>query len=483
MEQLENDICNIIESLRNNKKQPNEDSIYNAIIKDKPSITTEQLKEQLTILLQNEKLLNKPHGGKNSYYVIKEDTVLCSETPHPPLHPQETPVRKTRTQNTNKETPNINVPNENDLSKNLKQYVKREQFEIFFKMFSEFRNAVDEKLNIYDDESLSETKKALETKIKLLENEVENLKKENKNLQDDSKSYLKIIETLAENKNIDAPWQTSTSRNKSHEQKRTGKEVYNLKNRFQDLHHEQCTFIEDSHEGELMSTNIPNIPKNRKRPQNCITEKYILNQRKLSKRKPIIPGQRTYVETASFGKKVLIIGDSHVRRLNRHRLNQSFDHAKSILKAFSGAKIQDLEHYIIPHLSEEKPDIAVIHIGSNNVTYNSLDKNVTDVAMSIIQIAQKCVNYGVKDIVISSVFIKDSLKLSAFIRRLNDELRILCTEHNFHFVSNDNINRKYICGDGVHLTNAGTELFARNVVNFLNDFILSANDVNFSELD
>ena len=365
----------------------------------------------------------------------------------------------------------------------MKQYVKREQFEIFFKMFSEFRNAVDEKLNIYDDESLSETKKALETKIKLLENEVENLKKENKNLQDDSKSYLKIIETLAENKNIDAPWQTSTSRNKSHEQKRTGKEVYNLKNRFQDLHHEQCTFIEDSHEGELMSTNIPNIPKNRKRPQNCITEKYILNQRKLSKRKPIIPGQRTYVETASFGKKVLIIGDSHVRRLNRHRLNQSFDHAKSILKAFSGAKIQDLEHYIVPHLSEEKPDIAVIHIGSNNVTYNSLDKNVTDVAMSIIQIAQKCVNYGVKDIVISSVFIKDSLKLSAFIRRLNDELRILCTEHNFHFVSNDNINRKYICGDGVHLTNAGTELFARNVVNFLNDFILSVNDVNFSELD
>ena len=65
MEQLENDICNIIESLRNNKKQPNEDSIYNAIIKDKPSITTEQLKEQLTILLQKEKVLNKPHGGKN----------------------------------------------------------------------------------------------------------------------------------------------------------------------------------------------------------------------------------------------------------------------------------------------------------------------------------------------------------------------------------------------------------------------------------
>lgn len=501
MESLENIICNTIETLRSNKKQPNEDSIHNAIIKEKPSITIEQLKEQLTILLQKEKLLNKPHGGKNSYYIIRDDNNLCSETPHPPLHPPETPVRKARIHSASKQTPNVPYYEKDmDISKKLKQYVKQEQFETFFEMFLEFRNAVDDKLE--NLENLSETKKTLETKIKLLEYEVENLKKENKNLQDDSKSYLKIIDTLAEGRNIDAPWQTTTSRSTSYSPKygkkktgRTEKEIFKLTNKFQQLHHQQVN-EENSQEEEVNSANIPNdprrihndknnLPRNQKqkRPQHCITENYIRNQKELPKRKLVVPGQRSYAETVSYGKKVLIIGDSHVRRINRHRINESFDHAKCILKSFSGARIQDLEHYIVPHLSDEKPDIAVIHIGSNNVTYNSLENNATDVAESIIQIGQKCANYGVKDVVISSIFIKESQKLGAFIRKINDELRILCIQHNFHYVSNDNIIRRFICGDGVHLTNSGTELFAGNVVNFLNDFILSVNSVNFDELD
>ena len=36
-------------------------------------------------------------------------------------------------------------------------------------------------------------------------------------------------------------------------------------------------------------------------------------------------------------------------------------------------KIQDLKHYVTPHLKHDKPDIPVIHIGSNNVSYGNLD--------------------------------------------------------------------------------------------------------------
>ena len=53
-EQLHEIIFNAIESLRKNKKQPNEDT----------SVTM----EKLTILLGKEKLLNKPHRGNNSYF-------------------------------------------------------------------------------------------------------------------------------------------------------------------------------------------------------------------------------------------------------------------------------------------------------------------------------------------------------------------------------------------------------------------------------
>ena len=60
MEQLDERIFNTIESLRSNKKPPNDYTIYATINKDLTSVTMEQLKEQLAVLLGKQKLLNKP---------------------------------------------------------------------------------------------------------------------------------------------------------------------------------------------------------------------------------------------------------------------------------------------------------------------------------------------------------------------------------------------------------------------------------------
>ena len=51
MEQLDKLISNAIESLRNNKKQPKVDTVYATINKDLTSVTMEQSKERLAILL------------------------------------------------------------------------------------------------------------------------------------------------------------------------------------------------------------------------------------------------------------------------------------------------------------------------------------------------------------------------------------------------------------------------------------------------
>ena len=56
MEQLDELIFNAIESLRNNKKQPNDYTIYATINKDLRSVTMEQLKEQLAVLSGKQKL-------------------------------------------------------------------------------------------------------------------------------------------------------------------------------------------------------------------------------------------------------------------------------------------------------------------------------------------------------------------------------------------------------------------------------------------
>ena len=508
MEQLEEIIIKSIETLRSSKKQPNEEAIHNVIKKDLPEVSMDKLKERLNHLLQKEKILNKPHKGKNSYYNIKE---VCPETPHPPSHspetphpsshppetphppsyppeiphppshPPETPVRKAKISNQSND--------KIDMSAKLKEYVKTDTFETFFEMFLEFRYTVDTKFEKYFQENEKETKTTLETKVEILENEIKNLQKQNQELKQESKSYLKIIETLVEGTHIDAPWQTvSMKSNANKTALKTEREVLVLllKNKFKHLDHYQINGDKNLNEEEYHETNIKRKEKenknthNNKRPQHCITENYIRNQKDIQKRKAVIPGQRTYAETTSYGKKVLFLGDSHLRRINKNRLNNSFKNAKCVIKSFSGAKIDDLQHYSIPPLEKEKPDIDVIHVGSNNVTYDNLGDDPNVIAEKIIQIGQRCIAYGVKDVIISSIFVKHSLKLSAFIRKINDELRLLCELCNFKFVSNDNIIRKHLCGDGVHLTTSGTNILARNIVDFIKEFILN---VNISDID
>ena len=72
------------------------------------------------------------------------------------------------------------------------------------------------------------------------------------------------------------------------------------------------------------------------------------------------------------------------------------------MKLASGAKIEDLKH-VTPHLEHGKPDIAVIHIGSNNMSYNNLDIDASMLAENM-KIGKKWIDYGAEEVVISSVF-------------------------------------------------------------------------------
>ena len=71
VEELEEQMFDTITSLRNSKKQPNEDTIYCTISKTKTtkSLNKETLREALNKLVSSKKLKVKLHNGKNSYYI------------------------------------------------------------------------------------------------------------------------------------------------------------------------------------------------------------------------------------------------------------------------------------------------------------------------------------------------------------------------------------------------------------------------------
>ena len=81
----------------------------------------------------------------------------------------------------------------------------------------------------------------------------------------------------------------------------------------------------------------------RRRPNICKTERYIQTQQQWQKSKVVL-GNKTYAGTLKEGTKNLIIGDNHIRRVKRDKLQNSSDNTKSFAGYFSGAKTEDLHH-------------------------------------------------------------------------------------------------------------------------------------------
>ena len=58
-----------------------------------------------------------------------------------------------------------------------------------------------------------------------------------------------------------------------------------------------------------------------------------------------------------------------------------------------------------PSLNNYQPDAVVIHIGSNDVSFGNLrsETAVKNIAENIIKIALLCKEYGVSEVVVSSI--------------------------------------------------------------------------------
>ena len=109
------------------------------------------------------------------------------------------------------------------------------------------------------------------------------------------------------------------------------------------------------------------------------------------------------------------------------------------MNGFSGANIKHLDNFITPTLLEDRPDIVIIHIGPNDITHNTVIQiDVKDIVNRIINTGKKCLSYDVREMIISSIFIKKLFKLTRIIRQVNDLMRDECKRNKFQFISNDN---------------------------------------------
>ena len=102
----------------------------------------------------------------------------------------------------------------------------------------------------------------------------------------------------------------------------------------------------------LSSNPRPNLipaQNHSRRPNVCITENYLRNYNP-----PTVPRGSNYATVSKFGKRMFVVGDSHVKRIKHLDFNKELRSGKEFLKPFSGANSKQLDHYIIPTLVDGK---------------------------------------------------------------------------------------------------------------------------------
>ena len=91
----------------------------------------------------------------------------------------------------------------------------------------------------------------------------------------------------------------------------------------------------------------------------------------------------------------------------------------------------------------------------NNVL--KLGSNIDTLSKDIINIANHCKNFGVKQIIISGFTLTMGLNVS-FIYQLNNSIKVLCQKHDYRFIDNSNVSSdrsENLWQDGLHLNNSG----------------------------
>ena len=118
------------------------------------------------------------------------------------------------------------------------------------------------------------------------------------------------------------------------------------------------------HQESLFSNNGKSIShfERKRRPDICVTENYIKNFTPVT-----IPGNSNYASISKKDRKILVIGDSHVKRIRRIDFHKELRNGKVYFRSFSGATRKQLDYYITPSLVDEKPDAAMIHVGTNDI--------------------------------------------------------------------------------------------------------------------
>ena len=161
---------------------------------------------------------------------------------------------------------------------------------------------------------------------------------------------------------------------------------------------------------------------------------------------------------------VYVLGDSMIRNVRRQNINRESRMYYTHLKTFSGARVEEMKHYMEPAIVSE-PEGIIIHSGTNNLR----NEDPNTVANKIIQTALNAKRRN-PCVAVSSLIVRtDSSELEGKRQAVNQLLRKTLRSMDIALIENDNINERHLDRWGLHLNTAGTAILTGNFIQFLND--------------
>ena len=182
----------------------------------------------------------------------------------------------------------------------------------------------------------------------------------------------------------------------------------------------------------------------------------------------VVPGYLQYNQVVNKEsienrqRKTLIISTSITRDVNVERFNQCYHDGEAHFRQFRGGKTKHIKEEVEKTMNHGEFDSTLIHIGGNDLQDLYLPELIPRLATKIIDLGLSCRKQGADTVFISGVTVRKYEYTWERCRLLNQQLKEMCTQNNFIFVDNSNVNYvDHLC-DKVHLNTAGTAILANN---------------------
>ena len=154
-----------------------------------------------------------------------------------------------------------------------------------------------------------------------------------------------------------------------------------------------------------------------------------------------------------------------IKRLDVRRIRRSVGKNKQVhIRTFSGACIEDMDHYVKPSLNKN-PKKVIIHAGTNNIPKDEPELIVSK-ASKLGEYIERTSNAKV---IISSIIVRNDDRLNPKIEATNNMLQNVCATRKWQFIQNSNISKTDLNASGLHLSASGTSLLAKNFIACMKD--------------